>query len=112
MTHSTKLASVAPSPCSSEGAAANTLLGLQVNLPDRCRCTSRAAVISSGDDTHYAQLECLSCGRPRGWLSEHTARWIEAVAAKFGAPEIITLRRNSVAAATEQSPAEPAMTTE
>jgi hypothetical protein len=86
----------------------NALLGLQVKLPDRCHCTSATAVVSTSDGTHYAQLKCQSCGRHRGWLSKPTARWIEVVAAKFGAPEIITLHRNSVATAAEQSPAEPA----
>ena len=53
------------------------LTGLSVKLPEPCRCGSDVARI--GD-------------RHRGWLSKFTANWIEDVATKFGAPEIITLR--------------------
>jgi hypothetical protein len=68
------------------------LAGLPVKLPEQCRCGSEVALIGAGTEIHRASLRCRSCGRHRGWLSKITANWIETVAVKFGAPEIITLR--------------------
>jgi hypothetical protein len=68
-------------------------------LPDRCLCTSATAVVSTGDGAYCAELKCLSCGRHRGWLSEPTVRWIESVAAKFGAPEAISIHSSAIAKA-------------
>jgi hypothetical protein len=84
----------------------SAVLGLHVKLPDICRCASDVATICAGNETHYAELKCRSCERHRGWLSQFTARWLESVAAKFGAPEIITLRRprNSVSRDADKSP--------
>jgi hypothetical protein len=38
------------------------------------------------------ELTCADCGQHRGRLSPRTAQWIEHVATRFGAPEIITVR--------------------
>jgi hypothetical protein len=73
-------------------ASTDPLAGLLVKTPDQCRCGSDVAVIGAGTAMHRASLNCRSCGKHRGWLSKFTADWIEAVARKFGAPEIITLR--------------------
>jgi hypothetical protein len=64
-----------------------SLTGLRVELPDACRCASNVAVVC-GDKT----LLCRSCGRRRGRLTQFTASWIAHIAAKWGAPEIITIR--------------------
>ena len=48
-------------------------------------------IVRAADATHHLSLKCRSCERHRGWLSKFTADWIESVAAKFGAPEIITI---------------------
>jgi hypothetical protein len=69
------------------------LLGLTVELPDECRCASNVAIIGAGTQIHRAALNCRSCGRHRGWLSKFTADWITHVAARFGAPEIIKIKR-------------------
>jgi hypothetical protein len=72
----------------SKPAANNRLTGRSVELPnDPCKCGSNTAIID-GD----RRLSCRSCGRQRGWLSKSTANWIAEVAARFGAPEIITIR--------------------
>ena len=76
-----------------------TLLGLQVKLPEACRCTSDVAIIGAGTDEHYASLKCVGCGELRNWLIEFTARWIESVAGKFGAPSVITIRSSAIAKA-------------
>jgi hypothetical protein len=83
----------------------SSLLGLHVKLPDARRCGSDVAVI--GEDN---VLTCRSCRRRCGFLSQFTANWLQQVAAKFGAPEVITLRtpprKNSVPK-TDNPPALP-----
>jgi hypothetical protein len=72
----------------SKPATNDPLTGRAVELPnDLCKCGSNVAIIDG--DRH---LNCRSCGRRRGWLSKSTADWIAEVAARFGAPEIITIR--------------------
>jgi hypothetical protein len=73
--------------------AADPLIGQAVRLPnDLCKCGSDIAVIRAGKGPHHARLQCRSCGRFRGWVCKFTADWIASVAAKFGAPEIITIK--------------------
>jgi hypothetical protein len=72
-----------------------TLVGKKVRLPRDCNCGADTAVIGASDGKHYATLTC-SCGRGRGSLTEFTGKFIEAVAAKFGAPATITLRRAQI----------------
>jgi hypothetical protein len=85
-----------PSSAASPSLPAPTLdplTGLSVELPDACRCASNVVIIGAGTQIHRAMLRCRSCGRHRGWLSKFTADWIEHVAARFGAPEIIKIQR-------------------
>jgi hypothetical protein len=64
------------------------LAGLAVKLErDRCKCGSDTAIIGDGKAMHRASLSCRSCGRFRGWLSRHTADWIEAVINLHGRPD-------------------------
>ena len=88
------------SAASAEARPANPLIGLAIKLPDNCgSCGSNIAVISAGDEKHYAWLTCRNCGQRRNPLQASTAKWIESVAGKFGAPEIITIRALSIARA-------------
>jgi hypothetical protein len=50
---------------------------------DPCRCGSRDAIIDGN-----RQLNCRSCGRPRGFLSAFTANWIIEVIKTIGAEGI------------------------
>jgi hypothetical protein len=52
-------------------------------------CCDNVAIIGSG---LAAGLTCATCGRLRGWLSEAAIEFIQETRARFGAPEIITLR--------------------
>jgi hypothetical protein len=67
-----------------------TLVGLQVKLDrpvDRERpCCRNICVIDPGKGPHVGELICADCGQHRGWLSKPTARWIENVVTRFGAP--------------------------
>jgi hypothetical protein len=75
--------------CSS---AANTsrLIGLKVRLDrpiDRERpCCRNICTIGAAKGPHAGELICTDCGQHRGWLSKNTARWIESVITRFGAP--------------------------
>jgi hypothetical protein len=76
------------------------IIGINISLPDTCRCASDIAVVCAGDATHNLSLKCRSCERHRGWLSKPTADWISSVAAKFGAPAAaITIRSDRIAKA-------------
>jgi len=49
-------------------------------------CCRNVCVIGPGKGPHAGELVCADCGQHRGWLSKSTARWIENVITKFGAP--------------------------
>jgi hypothetical protein len=83
-----------------------SLLGLSVRLPNTCRCASDTATIGDAN-----VLICRSCQQRLGVLSTLTADFVQQVASKFGAPEIITIRARQEFpphSATEQQPALPA----
>jgi hypothetical protein len=77
-----------------------TLVGLKVKLNrpvDRERpCCRNICVIGPGKGPHAGSFNCADCGQHRGWLSKSTAQWIEHVAARFGAPEVIVVRSSSL----------------
>ena len=81
----------------------STLVGQKVWLPADCLCGANIAVLGSSNGKYYATLTC-GCGRNRGSITEFTGKWIEAVTAKFGAPETMTLRRTIIPVEVEQSP--------
>jgi hypothetical protein len=76
-----------------------TLIGLRVKLDrpvDRERpCCSNICTIGAGKGPHAGELTCSDCGQHRGWLSKSTARWIESVIARFGAPTTPIVVRKS-----------------
>jgi hypothetical protein len=67
-----------------------TLVGLKVQLDrpvDRERpCCKNICTIGAARGPHAGELRCSGCGQHRGWLSKSTARWIEHVVTRFGAP--------------------------
>jgi hypothetical protein len=80
------------------------LIGQKVKLPTDCKCGADTAVIGTSDGKYCCTITC-GCGCNRGALTEFTASWIETVAAKFGAPETIVLRRSPIPPVeAEQSP--------
>jgi hypothetical protein len=74
--------------------ATNPLAGLVVQFEhDFCRCGTNVAIIGAGVNIHRASLRCRSCHRHRGWLSRHTANWIETIINLHGRPDKpITIR--------------------
>jgi hypothetical protein len=76
-----------------------TLTALQVKLDrpiDRERpCCRNVCSIGPARGPHAGELICAGCGRHRGWLSTTTARWIERVATRFGAPATPVVVRKS-----------------
>ena len=56
------------------------------------RCDNVATIGSGGTGMFAASLTCATCDRHRGWLSETAIKFIQETRARFGAPEIITLR--------------------
>jgi hypothetical protein len=79
------------------------LLGLQVKLPTDCKCGDDTAIIGHGNGKHPATLKCRDRGSGRGAISEFTLSFIEAVAARYGAPTAIMIRASAIVAAAEGS---------
>jgi len=65
---------------------------------EHARC-GNIAVITAGNLPHNAGLVCAGCGRHRGWLSAAAITFIQETQARFGAPEIITVRTLSTSRA-------------
>lgn len=74
----------------------DTLVGLQVKLPTDCRCGADTAVIGPGNGKHPATLKCRDCECHRGAISKFTLSFIEAIAARYGAPTAITIRASAI----------------
>jgi hypothetical protein len=83
----------------------NAIVGQKVRLPNNCKCGCELATVGPGNGKFYATLTC-SCGRNRGSLTEFTGKWIETVAAKFGAPATIVLRRAPIPPVEAEQPLE------
>ena len=80
----------------------STLIGTRIKL-DRMTdrehpCCDNVATIGRGDGMFAAGLTCAACHRRRGWLSEPAITFILETRARFGAPEVITLRTRTSAA--------------
>ena len=74
-------------------------LGLQVRLPTDCKCGSDLAAIGPSNGKHPATLKCGDCECHRGAISKFTLSFIEAVAARYGAPTAIMIRASAIIAA-------------
>jgi hypothetical protein len=73
-----------------------TRTSIKLDRPgDRERPCCDNVVTISANTLHRARIHCAGCGRDRGWLSETTIDLIEQVTRCFGAPSLITLKRNS-----------------
>jgi hypothetical protein len=55
-------------------------------------CCGNIAVITTGNLPDNVGLVSATCGQHRGWLSEAAIKFIQETRARFGAPEVITLR--------------------
>ena len=77
----------------------SALLGLQVRLPDNCRCGSDLATVGDSDGKFAATLACPQCGSSRGAISEFTLSFIQSLAARYGAPGAIAMRSSAIAKA-------------
>ena len=81
----------------------SVLTGLQVKLPTDCKCGGDLATIGPGNGKHPATLKCRDCDCHHGALSAFTLSFIEAVAARYGAPTAIMIRASAIVAAPEGS---------
>ena len=73
-----------------------TRTSIKLDRPgDRERPCCDNVVTISANTLHRARIHCAACGRDRGWLSGTTIDFIEQVSRRFGAPSLITLKRNS-----------------
>jgi hypothetical protein len=85
-------------------APAQPLAGLEVRLPDPCRCSGAIALLGPGAGPHRASLHCRECSTHRGWVSHTTYEFLCSVANKFGRPQRpITIRRGNSVTATDSS---------
>ena len=72
------------------------LAGLNVRLPDHCRCGGDVARIGPPAGPHLAELRCARCEQHRGWLPREAHRFITETIKNFGRPtEPISIRRGN-----------------
>jgi hypothetical protein len=85
-------------------------IGLKIRMDrpvDRERpCCLNVCTIGASRGPHAGELICARCGHHRGWLSQTTARWIESVITRFGAPITPIVVRKSHTYEEEARPAE------
>jgi hypothetical protein len=62
------------------------LHGLEVRLPDRCRCGAIRATVGTGTGPHIASLQCIYCGAHRGWVSREMYSFIAETVRLHGRP--------------------------
>jgi hypothetical protein len=76
--------------------ASDLLLGLEVNLPNKCPSCERAvALIGPGVAMHKAALHCR-CSRHRGWVSNVSYAFLQKIVETFGRPTTpIAINRGS-----------------
>jgi hypothetical protein len=75
---------------------ANPLIGIEVRLPDSCKCGCEIALIGAGKAMHAGSLHCRACDRHRGWILRDSFDSIAAIVTQWGRPDTpITVRRGS-----------------
>ena len=80
--------------------SAPTLIGLTVKFErpgDHC-CDDRVVIGGSKGPHAAASLHCARCGRHRGLLPAAALSFIEETRQRFGAPEIIRIRKREAEA--------------
>ena len=87
-----------PAPATTASSSSLSIVGMTIRLDrpiDHERpCCDNLVIITAGT-LHRGRIHCAACGRDRGWLSGTTIDFIEQVSRRFGAPSLITLKRNS-----------------
>lgn len=69
-----------------EPVPADPLIGLNVTLPDLCKCGAAEAVIGAGSGPHLASLRCRACEAHRGWVGVQTYAFLTETVKQFGRP--------------------------
>jgi hypothetical protein len=73
------------------------ITGIDVRLPDHCRCGASLAIIGAGAGPHCASLRCEVCDTHRGWVSRDSYNFLISIIEKFGRPtEPVLIRRGEV----------------
>jgi hypothetical protein len=55
-------------------------------------CCENLATLRPGKGPHGAELRCAGCGRHRGWLPKQAVDFLASIADRFGDPDPIILR--------------------
>jgi hypothetical protein len=76
----------------------NPLVGLHVQLEDKCRCGAVLTIIGEGAGPHITSLTCAKCERHRGWLPRDVHDSILKIVKQFGIPNQPVLIRRSARA--------------
>jgi hypothetical protein len=72
----------------------DSLIGLKIKVPDKCKCGAVRVTIDAGAGPHVASLRCVYCGAHRGWLPIETHRFLTEVVRLTGRPTTpIAIRR-------------------
>jgi hypothetical protein len=63
-----------------------SVIGLQVTLPQACRCGESIAIIGPSRGPHHASIICCGCGAHRAWMSGATYNFLSTIIDQFGRP--------------------------
>ena len=74
----------------------STIVRLDRSTDRERPCCENLATINSGKGPHGAELRCARCGRHRGWLPKQATEFLATVSDRFGDPDPIILRDESI----------------
>jgi hypothetical protein len=63
-----------------------SIIGLQVTLPQPCRCGKFIAITGSSGGPHYVSIFCSGCGTHRAWMLGATYNFLSTIIDQFGRP--------------------------
>jgi len=76
-------------------ATSTSVVGLEITLPQSCRCGEAIAVAGSSSGPHYASIQCTRCGVHRGWIGAAAFNFLSSTIENFGGPNApVEIRRN------------------
>jgi hypothetical protein len=79
-----------------ESPAIGMLVELDRTIDRERPCHDNLALVHAGRGPHAAELRCATCNQHRGWLPKAAADFIATTGARFGAPETLVLRDNTI----------------
>ncbi len=78
------------------GGVVSTIVRLDRSTDRERPCCENLATLRPGKGPHGAELRCAGCGRHRGWLPKQAVDFLASIANRFGDPDPIILRDQTI----------------